>query len=148
MLLWFGLKAKKQQQWKSLEMNHPLLPAPCSTLRFSSVEIRGPLKFNCRSKSKLRTQSLPSCHYLIVVYTGPENKWGGHLSLLQKWPLLLNQKTATGNRFYLNHYLHLWSILYRYHVVFTHTLQAMLMWYMADLLFSNGRILFFGKSQV
>lgn len=35
-------------------------------------------------KSKLGTQSLPSCHYLIVVYTRAENKWEGHLSRLRK----------------------------------------------------------------
>lgn len=79
-------------------------------------EIAGSLKFNCRSKSKLQTQSLPSCDYWIVVYPGAENKWGVILAHQKQHPLLFYQKIETGNRFYLNHYLHLWSVLCRFHV--------------------------------
>lgn len=126
-LLQLDWKTKKKRSSESqVEMNHILLS-------YSRREIGGPLKFNCRSKSKLQTQSLPSCHYLIVVYTGPENKWGVISACRKKWPLLFNQKTAAGNTFYSNHYLHLPSILCRYRVVFIHTLRATLTWYITEL---------------
>lgn len=65
-------------------------PSQLSAVRrgFATCGCEAPLKFSLRSKSKLQTQSLPSCDYLIVVRTGPENKWRGHLGLQQKkWPL-------------------------------------------------------------